>query len=51
MNLKCERIPAFCYYCGLVGHNEKFFVKPYDNPEVKDDCEYGAWMKVELWHS
>lgn len=49
IQLKYERVPTFCYFYGFFGHNEKFCVKLYDNPDVGEDREFGVWMKAELW--
>lgn len=42
-----ERLPMFCHYCGLLGHDVRhfasFFAALKNGGEV--DCQYGEWLK------
>ncbi|KMT13573.1 hypothetical protein BVRB_4g083480 [Beta vulgaris subsp. vulgaris] len=45
VEIKYERLPTFCYVCGIVGHIER------DCVEVVEDCEgdekqWGPWIKA-----
>ncbi|OAY35034.2 hypothetical protein MANES_12G065651v8 [Manihot esculenta] len=44
-----ERINTFCFYCGIVGHNDRFCKKLYDLPYKipREKFAYGAWMKAD----
>uniref|UniRef100_A0A2N9ETE5 Reverse transcriptase domain-containing protein n=1 Tax=Fagus sylvatica TaxID=28930 RepID=A0A2N9ETE5_FAGSY len=47
---KYERLPNFCYWCGLVTHSEKDCGVWLRNRNSlgKKDQGYGAWMKAEV---
>ena len=48
-----ERLPIFCHYCGLLGHDVRhcagFFAASKTGGEV--DCQYGEWLKSMGAHS
>ena len=48
-----ERLPMFCHYCGLLGHDvchcTGFFAASKNGGEV--DCQYGEWLKSMGAHS
>lgn len=33
IKFKYERLPSFCFYCGIIGHSEKFCESFFDNKE------------------
>lgn len=45
-NFKYERIPTFCFICGVIGHSEKFCHKLFDAPEETIARPYGLFMKA-----
>lgn len=46
-DVKYERPPLFCYYCGKLGHGMK---DCRDSGEVEDDqLPYGSWLKASPW--
>ncbi|XP_050207874.1 uncharacterized protein LOC126657251 [Mercurialis annua] len=48
LNFQYERVPMFCFYCGIMGHSEKYCAKYYDNPIPKEMLPYGAEMRFIL---
>lgn len=46
-DVKYEKPPLFCFFCGLIGHGTK------DCDECKDDdtpiLNYGVWLKASPW--
>lgn len=45
-NIKFERLPTFCYFCGLTGHSEKFCEKLFDSPSKPTEMSYGACLRA-----
>uniref|UniRef100_A0A803Q8H0 CCHC-type domain-containing protein n=1 Tax=Cannabis sativa TaxID=3483 RepID=A0A803Q8H0_CANSA len=45
-NFKYEKVPTFCFICGVLGHSEKFCPKLYDTPEDRIIKPYGLFMKA-----
>ncbi|XP_060961840.1 uncharacterized protein LOC133032039 [Cannabis sativa] len=45
-NFKYEKVPTFCFICGVLGHSEKFCPRLYDTPEDRIVKPYGLFMKA-----
>ncbi|KAH7836856.1 hypothetical protein Vadar_006514 [Vaccinium darrowii] len=43
-----EKLPTLCYYCGVVGHEEKMCIEKCNDfgAGVFRDNQYGAWLKA-----
>ncbi|KAJ8748273.1 hypothetical protein K2173_000845 [Erythroxylum novogranatense] len=51
LDFKYERLNTFCYFCGKVGHTDKFCKLLYDYPMFpKDKFAYGSWLKADSKH-
>ncbi|KAJ8767776.1 hypothetical protein K2173_020716 [Erythroxylum novogranatense] len=47
LEFKYERLNTFCYFCGIVGHTDKFCRLLYDYPNFpKEKFAYGTWLKA-----
>lgn len=48
IDFKYERLPIFCFYCGILGHNEKGC--SIRRKDVDQDCvntmQYGYWLRA-----
>nr|GMC66405.1 uncharacterized protein LOC109147843 [Ipomoea batatas] len=48
MECKCERLPTFCFICGLIGHSEKFCIKQFNSMEIEERM-YGPELRAVIW--
>ncbi|KAK6117177.1 hypothetical protein DH2020_049056 [Rehmannia glutinosa] len=46
IHFKYEKLPTFCFYCGFIGHSDKFCAKLFNSPSVSEDRAYGAWLRA-----
>ena len=48
VSFKYERLPMFCHFCGVLGHDLKHCAKHFawmkNSKEV--ECQYGDWLRV-----
>ncbi|KAH7843900.1 hypothetical protein Vadar_022074 [Vaccinium darrowii] len=49
ISYKYERLPIFCYYCGMLGHEERYCQSKWEkgNGEVGADL-YGPWLQASV---
>ncbi|KAH7845606.1 hypothetical protein Vadar_004013 [Vaccinium darrowii] len=48
VSFRYEKLPIFCHYCGVVGHDDKVCMEKYNDSkggQVKEN-QYGAWLKA-----
>ncbi|XP_074290614.1 uncharacterized protein LOC141617329 [Silene latifolia] len=45
-DVKYERLPLFCYGCGVIGHGEK---DCEHGPYEEEELEYGEWLRASPW--
>ncbi|XP_073121701.1 uncharacterized protein [Henckelia pumila] len=46
INFKYEKIPTFCFFCGVIGHSDKFCEKLFDYPDKSVEKLYGVWLRA-----
>ncbi|KAK7860560.1 hypothetical protein CFP56_036702 [Quercus suber] len=47
VSYKYERLPLFCHFCGLLGHNTEHCAEYYARSKNGSEviCQYGEWLK------
>lgn len=46
IQFKYERLPTFCFFCGIIGHSERFCEKYFDCQERLAELPFGAWLRA-----
>lgn len=46
INFKYERLPSFCFVCGIIGHSDRDCSVVYANPEKIVERAYGVWLRA-----
>ncbi|KAK7853578.1 uncharacterized protein CFP56_035475 [Quercus suber] len=48
VHFKYERLPVFCHYCGLLGHDLRYCAKYFSKTKAGIDVDggYGDWLKA-----
>ncbi|XP_019177857.1 PREDICTED: uncharacterized protein LOC109173053 [Ipomoea nil] len=46
ISFKYERLPNFCFICGLIGHTEKFCVKLFEGFSPTMEKQFGPWLRA-----
>ncbi|XP_019154535.1 PREDICTED: uncharacterized protein LOC109151078 [Ipomoea nil] len=44
INFRYERLPNFCFICGLIGHTENYCSKPVEDSNPSMEKLFGAWL-------
>lgn len=47
INFKYERLPSFCFYCGIIGHSEKFCEALFDSPLEHNERKYDSSLRAQ----
>lgn len=48
IQFKYERLPSFCFYCGLIGHTDKFCEVMFDNPQGQVVRNFDSSLRATL---
>lgn len=48
IQFKYERLPSFCFYCGRIGHAEKFCEEMFDNSQNNEMRRYDSSLRAPL---
>lgn len=48
IKFKYERLPSFCFYCGLIGYLDKFCEALFDNPHAGDERKYDSSLRAPI---
>lgn len=46
VEFKYERLPTFCFVCGIIGHNQKFCPKQFETEVKALEKPFGAWLRA-----
>lgn len=48
IQFKYERLLSFCFYCGRIGHTEKFCEDLFDNPQENETKRYDSSLRAPV---
>ncbi|XP_031092172.1 uncharacterized protein LOC115996873 [Ipomoea triloba] len=46
IDFRYERLPTFCFLCGVIGHGDRFCSKILHGVDLKAEKPYGAWLRA-----
>lgn len=48
IHFKYERLPSFCFFCGIIGHSEKFCELLFDNPDKGEEKKFDSTLRAPV---
>lgn len=48
IHFKYERLPNFCFFCGIIGHSDKFCDKLFDRSSFSAERPYGSHLRAQI---
>lgn len=51
IQFKYERLPQFCFFCGILGHADKFCAKLFECSEVPQERPYDSSLRAQVGRS
>lgn len=45
-NFKYERLPTFCFFCGIIGHSDRFCEIFFDFPDKNIEKLFRSWLRA-----
>lgn len=46
IDFRYERLPTFCFLCGIIGHGDRFCPKIVQGVDVQTEKPFGAWLRA-----
>lgn len=46
IDFKYEKLPNFCFLCGLIGHTDRFCHKLFEGVNEDTERPYGSWLRA-----
>lgn len=48
IHFKYERLPSFCFFCGIIGHSEKFCELLFDNLDKREERKFDSTLRAPI---
>lgn len=46
VDFRYERLPSFCFHCGVIGHGDRFCPVAFEKEEMGKEKPYGPWLRA-----
>lgn len=46
VNFRYERLPSFCFHCGVIGHGDRFCPVAFATEVVGKEKPFGSWLRA-----